>query len=140
MQYRAATGKTSVKRDGDVWVIELTGEQDLSTAVEFNATLDSLVSPEELPISRPALVVIDLAKTTFLDSAVIAVLLRAHDLAEIDRDMRLALVVESAESPVGRILRLVGVTRSMPTYTSRRAAASAVSEGSLSITENREGD
>jgi len=131
IQNRSASGKTSVQRDGDVWVIELAGEQDLSTAVEFNATLDSLVSPEELPISRPAPVVIDLAKTTFLDSAVIAVLLRAHDLAGIDPDMRLALVIESAESPVGRVLRLVGVTRSMPTYTSRREAVAAVAGGML---------
>lgn len=112
--------------EAGVWLVSLTGEFDLENINELRLTLDSLIAPESFSLPHPVLVVIDLSKVAFMDSTVIQVLARAHELAEHDRDTHLAVVIDSPESFPARVLRLVGMTRRLPTYTSRSAAMSAL--------------
>jgi anti-sigma B factor antagonist len=57
--------------DDDPCVVELVGELDMSTAPEFDAVLDVVVT-------RGTDVVIDCAQLTFIDSSGINALVRAH--------------------------------------------------------------
>jgi anti-anti-sigma regulatory factor len=71
-------------------------------------------------------VLVDFSQVTFMDSIVIEALIHAHALAEPNREVRLAVVVDSPESFPARLLRLVGVTRRVPTLADRATALSAL--------------
>jgi anti-anti-sigma factor len=78
-----------------VRVVVLGGELDLAAAPKLRARVDETASGQAL--------VLDLAKTTFIDSAVLKELLRARgELAE--RDVR--LVLAGVPAPVRRLLDL----------------------------------
>lgn len=80
---------------GGVAVVELTGELDLAAAPLLRARVDEAASGRGL--------VLDLAKTTFIDSAVLKELLRARaELAAGD----VGLVLAGVSQPVRRLLDL----------------------------------
>ncbi|MGN6380612.1 MAG: hypothetical protein ACTHNU_16805, partial [Gaiellales bacterium] len=60
--------------------------------------------------------------------------LRLHDVAQIDEETVLALVVEAPECPIARMLRVVGVTRALPTYSDRARAVASVAGEMLGAT------
>ncbi|MGN6380545.1 MAG: STAS domain-containing protein [Gaiellales bacterium] len=112
-------------REGDVRVVTLTGEHDVAVLAELESTLDSALRAED-PVAPHTLVLIDLTDARFFDSTIVAALLRAHDTAENMEGTRLAIVVESPDQFAARMLRLVGVTRIIPTYVDRDAAIQAL--------------
>jgi len=115
-----------VDRDGEVWLVSPTGEFDVDNVQELRVALESLIAPEHVALSQPTLVVLDLSAITLMDSTVINEIIRAHRLANDRPDVHLAIVVDSPESFTGRIFRLVGITRLLPTYASRTLALSAI--------------
>ena len=94
----------SSRRNGQVWVIELAGEHDLSTVpllVEWIAEIDDA--------SR--VVEIDLRRTEFIDSTVIAQIVRlAADLVQAGREL---VVISPAGGFPRRVLDLAGVTTTL---------------------------
>lgn len=121
-------GGVRVDRVDDVWIVTLTGEHDLANVAELRSTLDSLYAPDSQPLSRPTLVVVDLTQAEFFDSGVIGVLFRAHTATRHDPDARLAVVVDAPDSFAAHVLRVLGLTRVVPTYTSRERAVAALSQ------------
>ncbi len=97
------------------------GEHDLSTADAIRAQL-------ELSRSRGRPIVVDLTEATFIDSAVLGVLVGEHDRAKAEG---LAFVLAIPESPGGvrRLLELTGVDAVLPVAADRQQAIS-LSHGS----------
>ena len=107
--------------------MEMVGEQDVSTAAQFRAALDSVFESVTVSQAEPTLVVIDLSKSRLVDSSIIAAILRVYSHTRDDPDAGLAVVVASPESFTAIALRLVGFTRIVPTYTSRADAVASLS-------------
>ncbi|MGN6378791.1 MAG: STAS domain-containing protein [Gaiellales bacterium] len=118
----AQIGGVSVDREHDVSVVTLSGEHDLIAAVGLTRTLESLLAPEELPLSRRALVVVDLTQATVIGTSVISALMRVHHTACNVPDRELAIVVESPERFAARVVQLVHMPWSVPTYPNRTLA------------------
>jgi anti-anti-sigma factor len=95
-----------------VRIVVLSGELDLAAAPRLRAQVDETVSGQAL--------VLDLARTTFIDSAVLKELLRAR--AELsERDIR--LVLAGVPPPVRRLLDL---TRTSELFEDAASAEEAV--------------
>lgn len=95
-------------------LLSVSGELDLTNAAEFEEQLESLVSP------NGSLVVLDLRRVAFIDSAVLHVLFR---MARRLGKERFGLVLEP-ESPITRTLEIVGV----PTVATIRGSVEELSE------------
>jgi anti-anti-sigma factor len=118
----------TVGREDGVWLVTLTGEFDLANVGELRTTLEALLAPEHVPLSRPRLVVLDLSAVTFMDSTTIQAIFLAHELAARDPDTQLTVVIDSPESFPARLLCLVGMTRCVPTYDSKEMAEASMRE------------
>jgi anti-anti-sigma factor len=92
-----------VCRDGDAWIVELVGEHDLTTAP---ALVDAL---HRVDGGGPARVVLDLTAACFIDSSVVAALVRAGEHLD-ESGGRIAVVAPAAGHP-RRVLDLVGLDR-----------------------------
>jgi anti-anti-sigma factor len=95
----------------DIFVVSLAGDHDLYTAPKVQQELQSVIAAG----ARTA--VIDLTETTFLDSTMLSVFLRAR---EEFGDGRIVLVTD--DEAVKRVFELAGVDRLFEFYPSRRAA------------------
>jgi anti-anti-sigma factor len=99
---------TSADRPGNVRHLGVVGEVDLANVERVrDAILRALTGD-------PALVVLDLAETTYLDSAAIAMLFRLSQRLG-HRRQDLSLVVP-ADSPVRAVLRLTRIDTVIPLY------------------------
>jgi anti-sigma B factor antagonist len=87
-------------------VLEIQGEIDISNAKEMGRAMEAAI-----PNGAP-LVVIDLTRTTYLDSAGIQLLFRIADRLH-ERRQRLRLVVPTG-SPIRKVLELTGIHRLIP--------------------------
>jgi anti-sigma B factor antagonist len=95
------------------------GEHDVYTAPSLNDQLTVLLD-ERVPF------VIDLTKTTFVDSSVLRVLLEAKRRAE-ERGLGFAIALGEDESgPVRRVLDITGLVPVLPVHAGRDAAIVAV--------------
>ena len=94
-------GTISIDHDGDVTVVRLLGEHDISTASDLRAELGAWIGPGGLVVS--------LAETEFFDSSVIHALFDA-DARLKQRDRRLVLHVGTPPI-VERVLELCGLRR-----------------------------
>lgn len=113
--YLELTRESHPAGTGELAVVKVTGELDLSNAEELTAAM-----------AREALeagLIVDLAELSFMDSSGLRVLM----LAASDRGARLALVAEP-DSPVRRVLDLAGLTDRIATFPARGAAADAVEQ------------
>jgi anti-sigma B factor antagonist len=98
-------------------IIALTGEHETYTAQKLRRELQTL-------LEAGCGVVVDLTEATFLDSAVVGVILEARALAA-ERDLKFALVMDDHTGPaVQRLFELTGL-RSVLTVASSRDAALA---------------
>jgi anti-anti-sigma factor len=88
-------------------VVRLRGEHDLATGRELRAALK--------PIDGNVLV--DFTECSFIDSAIIAVLIEDHQ-ARIREGQRLELLVPPEHTHVSRTLTITGVGKLLPLYTS----------------------
>jgi anti-sigma B factor antagonist len=102
-----------LERDGEVAIVILRGEHDLSTAETLRSQLDA-VREQRRPF------VVDLSEATFIDSAVLGVLIAAHDEASSD-GTAMAFAVGSAPT-VRKIIDLTGLEAVLP-ITDNRADA-----------------
>ena len=80
-----------------ITVLELLGDHDLATADDLSAAIDQALA------SRPGLIV-DLTETTFIDSTVVHLLIKAHQVLEA-RGHQLTVQITEA-STVLRVLEL----------------------------------
>ena len=102
----------------EIPVARLQGEVDASNVKEMGDRLRSLMS------NRSMALVIDLCKTTYLDSAGINLLFALADELR-GRQQRLALVVGNG-SPIARMIGLTGLDQTIAVRSSLPEALSAV--------------
>ncbi len=102
------------ERHGDLTIAVVDGEVDASNAAHIRGRLRELIT------NRSAALIVDLTRTTYLDSAGINVL---FDLGtELrDRQQELHLVVPSS-SPITRAISFTGLDAAVPTHATRDAA------------------
>jgi anti-anti-sigma factor len=99
-------------------VLVLTGEHDLSTAPDVERRIDAA-------LASAAGLAIDLSETTFIDSAVLRVLITAQERAA-EQGVGFAIAVpESSGYGVHRLLSLTGLNDRLATAESREAAVAA---------------
>jgi anti-sigma B factor antagonist len=102
---------------GEAAVITLPEEIDISNADQVRDDLLTLLN------RGPAALIVDMAQTTFCDSAGVNALVRAHKRATADgADMRLIV----AAPGVARILAITGVDRLIAVYPSVIASLAGV--------------
>jgi anti-anti-sigma factor len=102
---------------GDVVVAAVEGEIDASNARGIGDRLRQTIT------NRGRALVVDLAATTYLDSAGINVLFEiGNELRE--RQQRL-LVVVAEPSPIARMLAITGLDAAVPTYPTLESALAA---------------
>lgn len=107
-------GTVEVERLGDsLWVLQLAGEHDLSTAPTIDAACERMAE-------TGTTVVADLSEASFIDSTVIRTLLRL-----VERGENLLLVVPT-RGAVRRTLGLTDVVELLPAFETRAAALRAV--------------
>ena len=107
---KIASSRTSENR----WLVELSGEHDLSTSPAVRAELDRL-------LADGASVVVDLSQVTFIDSSVVGVLLNAHRSATDLLGQTLVVVAPPAGTPA-RLLDFIGAQSVLPVFESREDA------------------
>ncbi len=103
---------------GGIDVLTLRGEHDLSTATDVSRRIESALE------SATGLA-IDLSETTFIDSAVLRVLITAQERAA-ERGAGFAIAVaDSSGHGVHRLLTLTGLDAKLATRSSREDAIAA---------------
>jgi len=102
------------ERHGDLPIAVIDGEIDASNAAEIADRL------RELLTNRSAVLVVDLTRTTYLDSAGIN-LLFALGTELLDRQQGLHLVVPPT-SPILRAISFTGLDALVPVHATREAA------------------
>jgi anti-sigma B factor antagonist len=117
-EHATAIGTIEVGRDGDVQVVSLRGEHDISTAPDLRGALGR---------ARDAghAVVVDLTDVEFVDSTVLQALLQGRDPAEEGADHRLVLVVPE-DGVARRLLTLTNLDTLIPTYPTRADALASL--------------
>ncbi len=107
--------------ESGVAIVVLEGEHELFSAPKLQRQLEALIR-EGLSL------VVDLAEATFLDSSVVAVLLRARDRAS-EAGVRFAIVVDdSTGEPVRRMFEITGLAAILPVFSSREEALPRASQ------------
>jgi anti-sigma B factor antagonist len=98
-----------------VAIVVLEGEHELFSAPKLQRQLEALIG-EGLSL------VVDLAQATFLDSSVVAVLLRVRDRAN-EAGVPFAIVIDdSTGEPVRRMFEITGLAAILPVFSSREQA------------------
>lgn len=109
-----------VERIGKVEVVTLRGEHDLSTATDVSRRIESA-------LETATGLAIDLSETTFIDSAVLRVLITAQEQAA-KRGTGFAIAVAATSGHgVHRLLTLTGLDTKLSTQPSREDAIAAAS-------------
>ncbi len=107
-------GTVEIERLGDsLWVLQLAGEHDLSTAPTIEAAFERIAE-------SGTTVVADFSEASFIDSTVIRTLLSFMERGET------LLVVVPNRGAVSRALDLTGVSTLLPVFETRAAALRAV--------------
>jgi anti-anti-sigma factor len=103
-----------VVRDGGAVVLVVAGEVDLLTAPRVEAAMVRTLG------QRPDVLVVDLLRVTFLASAGLAALMKAHEMATVTR-----LRVVAAGSATLRPLEITGLTAPLSVFATRDEALRA---------------
>jgi stage II sporulation protein AA (anti-sigma F factor antagonist) len=113
---------TAAQLDDGVRVIVVRGELDLSTATDLEGPLEEAIS------SQDDSVLIDLTDCEFIDSTGIALIVRAWQQLDraADGDGSGRVVICSANDQVRRVLEITGLELSIPIYSTRDEALSAL--------------
>lgn len=104
-----APGATALSRVGAIWVLTLTGEHDITTTRMLDEDMAQIAA-------SGTSVVIDLSQATFIDSQVIAWLIRWWNRSLESTHLHLAIATGEGRSPVTRLLELVDLTNTLPCY------------------------
>jgi anti-anti-sigma factor len=112
------TNGIDVERVDGIDVVTLRGEHDLSTATDVSRRIDAA-------LETASGLAIDLSETTFIDSAVLRVLITAQERAK-ERGSGFAIAVaDSSGHGVHRLLTLTGLDSKLSTRPSRKDAIAA---------------
>ena len=113
----AALNRIQVERgDAAAAVVRLGGEHDLSSAAQLTEALEELIAEKRS-------VVIDLTRTTFVDSSSLAALLEGRERsAEAGLELRLFMPDATADA-VRRVVELTGLSDAVTTEEPRAVAA-----------------
>lgn len=103
-----------------VVIVVLEGEHELFGATKLQRKLEAL-------IDDGVAVVVDLTRATFLDSSIVAVLLRACERARREGTKYAIVLDESSGDSVRRMFEITGLDRYLPVVPSREAALSRAS-------------
>jgi anti-anti-sigma factor len=107
-------------------VLELEGEFDLDTVPEIDRFLRRTLGP----LYHQEHLVIDLAKTTFIDSSFVAFLVR---LSMAQRAKRRELLLVRPVGQVRRVFGIVGLANVVPVFESTEAAVDNLLSGRLPL-------
>jgi anti-anti-sigma factor len=124
---REAAGKTRLRvaaggEDGRPPVVALEGEFDLDTVPEIDRFLRRSLGP----LYHQDNLVIDLARTTFIDSSFIAFLVQ---LAAAQRAKRRELLLVRPCGQVRRVFAIVGLPNVVPVFDTTEAAVDSLLSG-----------
>jgi anti-anti-sigma factor len=108
-------GVSTLTRQGEIWMLMLTGEHDLTT-------IDKLDQDMEHVAASGTSVVVDLSEATFIDSQVLTWLVRWWQRSLQSSHLHLAIVTGQGRSPVTRLLELVNLADTFPCYPTTAAA------------------
>jgi anti-anti-sigma factor len=114
------TNAIDVERVDGIDVVTLRGEHDLSTATDVSRRID-------LALESASGLAIDLSETTFIDSAVLRVLITAQERANEQGAGFAIAVADSSGHGVHRLLTLTGLDSRLSTQPSRTDAIAAAS-------------
>jgi anti-sigma B factor antagonist len=113
-------GHIGVEPEGEIVVLVLHGEHDLSTAPDVRTEVDRAVGS-----GRD--VIVDLSATEFIDSSILGVLVSGYRAVKsADQGDRTFAVVAEPGGPVTRLFDLVAISDLIPVYPTRAAALAAV--------------
>jgi anti-sigma B factor antagonist len=115
---RMAVGEVVIERDGDVWVVTLRGEHDVSTD-------PSLADALRQAFGGGSKVVVDLSDVEFIDSSVLRALAYGRKEAVEHAEHELVVVAPSGTF-VSRILRLTRIDTMIRVYETRTDALAAI--------------
>jgi anti-anti-sigma factor len=123
---RSGRLRVSTVRDEGPPVLELAGEFDLDTVPEIDRFLRRTLGP----LYHQDHLVIDLARTTFVDSSFIGFLVK---LSAAQRAERRELLLVRPAGQVRRLLALVGLPNVVPVFDTVDAARGSVADGQVSV-------
>jgi anti-sigma B factor antagonist len=106
-------------REGDVAIAAVEGEIDSSNVFEIAERVEAMLT------NRSEALVVDLERTTYIDSAGINMLFSLGTELH-QRQQQLHLVV-APTSPIARMLSITGLDATVATHPTRRAAVAAAS-------------
>jgi anti-sigma B factor antagonist len=113
-------GQIGVESVGEIVVLVLQGEHDLSTAPDVRAAVDEAVASERD-------VIVDLSQTEFIDSSILGVLVAGYRSLNAEPEPgRTFAVVTQPDGPVTRLFELVSISDVIQVYPTRAAALAAV--------------
>jgi anti-anti-sigma factor len=112
--------------DGRPPVLELEGEFDLDTVPEMDRFLRRTLGP----LYHQEHLVMDLAKTTFIDSSFVSFIVR---LAAAQRAKRCELLLVRPGGQVRRVFGIVGLANVVPVFETIDAAVDSVLAGRLPV-------
>jgi anti-sigma B factor antagonist len=112
--------------DGRPPVLELEGEFDLDTVPEMDRFLRRTLGP----LYHQDHLVIDLARTTFVDSSFVGFLVR---LSAAQRAKRRELLLVRPEGQVRKVFGIVGLANVVPVFETIDAAVDSVLGGRLPV-------
>jgi anti-anti-sigma factor len=118
--------RMSAVRDGGPPVLELEGEFDLDTVPEIDRFLRRTLGP----LYHQDHLVIDLERTTFVDSSFIGFLVR---LSAAQRAKRRELLLVRPVGQVRKVLAVVGLPNIVPVFESIEAAVQSLVGGRLPV-------
>jgi anti-anti-sigma factor len=125
MSRRGARGTVAVERlAGRVSVVVMEGEHDIGTQPELTRALDRATER-----ATHSSVLVDLTRCDFIDSTVIAALIKAAQLQQA-RGEQLVLVIPSETRMVYRVTQVSGIAAVLPIFESRAAALEVIAPAS----------
>lgn len=105
--------------EGDGFLVSIRGEHDLTTAPMLAEQFDEL-------FAKGSFVIADLAETTFLDTQVLAVFMKATKRTTENPQQRFALVVDVEQAHIRHVLEIAHpVIGDIPTFASQQEALTA---------------
>ena len=122
----AAFHVVAPQAQGRPGILELEGDFDVDVVPEIDAFLRRTLGP----LYHQEHLVIDLARTTFVDSSFIAFLVR---LSAAQRADRRELLLVRPRGEVRRLLCLVGLPNVVPVFETVEAAVDSLLSGSLPV-------
>jgi anti-sigma B factor antagonist len=107
----------------DICLVHVIGEADLATVPGFDEAMTEALS------ARCGAVLVDLSAATFIDSSMIAALIRWSREASLSEREALAIATGAADAAATRTLALVDVLERLPCFATVDAARDALREG-----------